>query len=345
MKGLTVIDKFCVSEGALSTEFWPSLIHRKDFQRFVLTTCLARWFNSSSGKYSACVIIMNYKLATSIGCLALAGQVLTANAQLLYSDDFNTGTDANWTRWAPPPATATFSFPTVAGGGLGYEMAAAPGTSSFFTTARVGSYVTGLSVSDFSVSADLVNWTGTDEMQMGVMGRVQSPIDNAGAFPGCYALVYINRFSVRGNGTDQLRLYEFAPGAATFLSDGLGNQGQFGVVAGGSAAPHPGGQYELILSGTGNTFRGQIKDLSTGQFLTFNDGNGNLTDYIHGTDASSAYSSGSAGVLTIPNTLVPGVDTTFDNFSVSAIPEPSSIALTMLGLAAFWSVRRQRPVC
>ncbi|HYL93852.1 MAG TPA: hypothetical protein VEW69_11930, partial [Alphaproteobacteria bacterium] len=58
------------------------------------------------------------------------------------------------------------------------------------------------------MSADLVNWTGTDEMQMGVLARVQAPISNAGAFPGCYALVYINRFSARGNGTDQLRILQ-----------------------------------------------------------------------------------------------------------------------------------------
>ncbi len=284
---------------------------------------------------------MNHKLILSLGCLALAGQVLTASGQVVFSDDFNTGTDPSWTRWIPTGSPVpTFSFPSVPGNGLGYEIAAAPGSSSFFTTARGGSYVTGLNVSDFTVSADLVNWAGTDEMQMGVMGRVQAPVAG-GAFPGCYALVYINRFSVRGSGTDQIRILRLGPNDITFLNDGLGNQGQFGVVAGGSSAPQPGGHYRLSLTATGNSLVGRIMDMSTGLYMTFNDGNGNLTDFIHATDSSALFSSGSAGVFTVPNTLTPGVDTTFDNFSVSIVPEPSAAALAGLGLAILTTLRRK----
>jgi hypothetical protein len=282
---------------------------------------------------------MDNKILLSLGCLAAAGYVFTANGQ--YSDDFNGANDANWTRWVPR-ASATVTFPLLSPGNFGYELADAPGTSSFFTTARVASYVTGLDYSTFTVSADLVNWNGHDEMQMGVLGRVQTPISNAGAFPGCYALVYINRFSVRGSGTDQLRILQLASGAINFINDGLGNQGQFGVVAGGSAAPQPGGQYRLSLTGSGNTFIGRIMDLSTGQFMTFNDGNGNLTDFIHATDPNSTWADGSAGVGTFVNTVTPGVDTTFDNFSVSPVPEPSSIALATLGLAGIWFAQRPR---
>src|SRR5437899_11607612 len=132
---------------------------------------------------------MNIKMLLSIGGLAFAGYVLPANAQP-YSDDFNTATDANWTRWTPR-ATATVTFPMLSPGNFGYELADAPGTSSFFTTARVASYVTGLDYTDFTVSADLVNWNGSDEMQQGGLRRVQAPISNAGGFPGCYSLVYL----------------------------------------------------------------------------------------------------------------------------------------------------------
>ena len=83
-------------------------------------------------------------------------------------------------------------------------------------------------------------------------------------------------------------------------------------------------------------------DMSTGQFMTFNDGNGNLTTMIHGTDPLSSYSSGSAGVLSLVNTLTPGVDTTFDNFTFEVVPEPSSAALAGLGLALFGCLARQR---
>jgi len=266
----------------------------------------------------------NRELMVAVG-LALGAILPARGAQ--YLDDFNSGTDTNWTRWAPPPATATFTFPVLAPGNLGYELAAAPGTASFFTTARVGSYVTGLTIANFQVSADLVTWNGADEMQMGVIARVQSPVNNAGAFPGCYALVYINRFSVRGSGTDQLRILRLGPAEITFLNDGLGNQGQFGVVAGGSTAPRPGGAgYRLIFTGVGNQLRGQLIDRSSGNPMTFNDGNGNLTDFIHATDSNSVFSVGSAGLITIPNTLTPGVDTTFDNFS-AVEPNQSPVAI------------------
>src|SRR5437588_7508608 len=59
-----------------------------------------------------------------------------------------------------PPRSTLFPYTT-----LFRSLADSPGTSSFFTTARVASYVTGLDYTDFTVSADLVNWNGSDEMQ------------------------------------------------------------------------------------------------------------------------------------------------------------------------------------
>src|SRR5438876_1076171 len=156
------------------------------------------------------------KIRTLLAAAALAAISSVSSSGAQYYDNFNAGNDANWTRWAPPPATVTFGFPTVGPGNLGYELAAAPGTGSFFTTARAGSYVTGLSVGDFVVSADLVTWAATNEMQMGVMARVQTPINLAGAMPACYALVYINRFSIRTNGTDQLRILRLGPAEITY---------------------------------------------------------------------------------------------------------------------------------
>ena len=285
---------------------------------------------------------MKIRLITA-SCATLYASIFTATAQLTeYSDDFNTGTDTNWVHWAPPPATASFGFPTnpASAGNSAYELAAAPGTSSFFTTARAGSYVSNLTVQDFLVTVDLVTWAPTNEIQQGVMARVQTPILDAGAFPGTYGFFYINRYTLRTNGTDQLRIYRLGPNDATFLNDGLGGQGQFSNPGpnsgffkdGGSAAPQPGGAgYRLFFYGRGNTFRGQIMDLSTGQFMTFNDGNGNLTNSIHGTDPNSTFATGSAGVITVPNTLTPGTDTVFDNFSAGPIPAvPPTISQTAL---------------
>lgn len=290
---------------------------------------------------------MNSKLLVSFGCLALAGHVVTANAQILYQDDFNTGTDANWTRWAgdnnaAPPAS--FSFPVISAGNLGYQMQDSPGTSSYFTTARVGSYVTGLSMTDGTVYGDLVNYNNSAGYNniMGVMARVQNPVSAGASIPSGYILAFVDRAQSGGGGTDQLRIFKTAVTAngLVFLNDGLGNQGQFGVVAGGSAAPHPGGDYRLEFTLTGSTFIGRIFDVSANAYMTFNDGNGGLTDFIHASDPGTTaipgtYASGSAGFINVPNSVVPGVDATFDNFMV-VVPEPGSLTLLALGMGALY---------
>src|SRR5215204_744846 len=83
------------------------------------------------------VVIMSLKVL-SLGCLALAGYALTANGQ--FSDNFNSGTDTSWTHWGPGPATNNFTFPTISVGNLGYRLESGPGTASFATSARAGSY-------------------------------------------------------------------------------------------------------------------------------------------------------------------------------------------------------------
>src|SRR5207248_1250005 len=158
------------------------------------------------------------------------------------------------------------------------------GTSSFFTTARVGSYVTGLNITDASVMGDLVNYDGSPGMNniMGVMARVQNPITAGASLPSGYILGFVDRFQTGGGGTDQLRIFKTSETAngLVFLNDGLGNQGQFGTVAGGSAAPHPGGHYRLMFNLNGASFQGRIYDLDADAYMTFNDGTGNLTTFI-----------------------------------------------------------------
>jgi hypothetical protein len=71
-------------------------------------------------------------------------------------------------------------------------------------------------------------------------------------------------------------------------------------------------------------------DLSTGLPLLVNDGFGGVTDTIW--SVNNAYTSGSAGVFSVTANGGLPVDPTFDNFSISGVPEPSTLALTGLGL-------------
>src|SRR5438045_3892566 len=96
---------------------------------------------------------MNPKFILSIG-VALTATISNMRAQVLFQDNFNGANDLAWTEWAgdnnaAPPAS--FSFPLLSPGNYGYRMQDWPGTSSYFTTARVGSYVTGLSMIDGAV--------------------------------------------------------------------------------------------------------------------------------------------------------------------------------------------------
>jgi hypothetical protein len=286
--------------------------------------------------------------------LAMAGFVYTATAQ--FSFDFNGGNDPGWTHYAPGGLGQTFTFPgNPAGvGNLAYEITSSTGTGA--NPGRVGSFRMGdPQIPDFTLTTDLINWNNGMSMNMGVMARVQSPLP-AATFPLGYALVYTDRFSSGGGGTDQLRLYKVVSGGLGFMNTTtLGGQtngslGQFGVVAGGSAPPDPSKDYQLVFTGKGNLFTGQIIDKSTGLALTFNDGFGGLTDKIVASDPGAAagfgalYTTGVYGYFGFvgsgAGSLGNNTDATFDNFLI--IPEPSTLTLAGLGLAGFlvWNARR-----
>jgi hypothetical protein len=311
---------------------------------------------SSEDQYrpTASTETMKTKLIVAAGSLAMAGFVYSVNAQISY--DFNGGTDLGWTHYAPAGLNQTFTFPAnpISPGNLAYRLTSDTGTSP--NPGRVGSfYLNGPSIPDFTVRTDLINWNNSMSMNMGVMARVQTPLP-AATFPLGYALIFTDRFSSGAGGTDQLRLYKVVSGGLGFMNTTTlgaqtnGNLGQFGVVAGGSAPPNPSGDYQLVFTGAGNVFTGQIIDKSTGLALTFNDGFGGLTDRLVASDPGAAagfgalYTAGTYGYFGfVGSGTAPGgngTDVTFDNFSV--IPEPSTLTLAGLGLAGFlaWNIRR-----
>jgi hypothetical protein len=290
-------------------------------------------------------------VAVSFGALMLLAAQTWAGP--IISDNFNTGDDG-WSHYAPGSLSQTFSFPAnPADGTDAYRMTSDAGVVG--NPGRVGSFLAGGSaVADFTITTDLINWNNEMSMNMGVMGRVQTPLPGT-TFPLGYALIYTNRASAGGGGSDQLRLYKVISGGLGFMNAGVGLMGQFGTVVGGSAAPNPDGDYQLVFSGFGNLFTGQIIDKSTGLALTFNDGSGGLTDRIIAPDPGvsggfgALYATGAYGYFGFVGSgsgrAGNGIDFTVDNFSITdevSVPEPATLGLLSLGLVGIGLVRRRR---
>ena len=281
--------------------------------------------------------LLTPRMSRSAFRLALGGAAavlltIVPSATQAQTDNFNDGDDVGWTQFAPV-AGSTFTFPASSQGGLGYQLTSPPASPA----GRVGSILTSASpISDFLVTVDLVNWNNSLRQEMGVMARVQS--SPSGLLPTGYSFMYVNRFSAGAGGTDQLRIYRDGAGEHSLLT---GSQGQFNQAPNITPPPNPSlGDYRLVFGGQSSNLWGQIIDLGTGLPMNFSTGAGPLTNTIWAVDAT--YTTGLAGVDSVAGTAGnPSVNPTFDNFTFQAIPEPSTVALTGLGLLglAAWNTR------
>jgi MYXO-CTERM domain-containing protein len=248
-----------------------------------------------------------------LAALALAALLAPPAPAQVFTDDFNDGNDTGWTRYDPltqPPANfppSTWSFP----GGNTYRIQPAQPPSLVAGQARSGSFVSGLSYTDFFVSADLVNWNNTIAQSFGLGARIINP--GLGTTNG-YAFLYDTT-----NG--EFNIYRVTGEQVTSFGEG-------------TSLLTAGNQYRFTLEGVGNTFTGRV----------FNVTNLN-TPLLTVTGTDGQYASGVAGLIVSANAniLGPG-DATFDNYfsSPSPIPEPATWALASLGLASAWAVRRRR---
>lgn len=242
----------------------------------------------------------------SISCLAALASLATAVAQTF---DFNTGSDTGLTRYnplSPFGVGASYSFP----GGDTYQVSV---PSSLPLTGSVGPGRAGAyspaSLTDFTVSVDLVAWNDTLSQGFGPVARVQQP--GLGTTDG-YSFAYITSADVAIIGRYDNEVGTGLNGASITLNPAL--------------------DYRMVFSGTGSTLTGRIYALS--------DLNTPLVT-VSTTDAT--YASGFSGVLVATTVSVPtgASDATFDNLSV--VPEPgeyAAVAGALLGGFALW--RRQR---
>ena len=105
--------------------------------------------------------------------LVLAAAVLLPAAADAQSDNFNSGTDAGWTRYdplAPFGYSTTYSFPDG-----GYRIAA-PGTGDpAVGPGRAGSLREDRTYTSFQLSVDIVNWDTSHDQAIGLLARVTDP--------------------------------------------------------------------------------------------------------------------------------------------------------------------------
>ena len=124
-------------------------------------------------------------------------------------DDFNDRDDAGWTRYDPlgsigyPPAT--FTFPSG-----GYEIASDPPPNFTYGPARAGSFREDLTCTDFSVSADLVDWDNSQAQVIGLFAR-------AGALGIGTTTGYLFHYNVGDTDIGIISVSGEVPGDAVYL--------------------------------------------------------------------------------------------------------------------------------
>jgi len=226
-------------------------------------------------------------------------------------DDFNNGTDTNWTHYNPVSGSA-FTFPAMAGS-VAYTLTSSAGTQS--SPGRIVSYRMDEPVrTKFQVEADLLNWSESKGQYMGVEARVQSPIP-ASDFPAGYALVL--RVSKTGNRQDDKLLIQRINSGTATPTDLNVYPDQGYNINNGANYPAPGGAgYRLVFWSDGSNLKGQVIDKSTGTPLIFYDGISAMTTTLVVPDPGT-YPSGRSGLFSyvrITNGAAQGADPTFDNF-------------------------------
>jgi hypothetical protein len=250
--------------------------------------------------------------------LLISGVTLTHRVHA-QSDNFDTGTDAGWSKITNPNYPATYSFPTDVFGGKAYRLQAAapPGTLGGANTARAVVYRSDRLYTNFYVAADIVGWDSNfaNGQVFGLLARatgIESGLINAVTLT-----VRINHVRDAAGSRGRAQIYGFAAG-------GVGS-----LVAQDYCTLVPGRKYRFVLSAVGNIYKAEIYDLEdlthplasmTGDDAVANSG-------FFGPPLPDPTAGGYSGIYNISlDGSDPTTDTTFDNFVAAELPPNSVIA-------------------
>lgn len=227
-----------------------------------------------------------------------------SNDGMALGDDFNDGDDSapapGWFRYDPFSSVgitgaAEWSFPS----GNTYRLKCAPSLDpGSLGPARVGS-IAPVSLADFCVIADIVDWDDSIRQVAGVMARIRTP--GLGTTTG-YLFTH-DRGTPGDPNSGDMDIVRVTGETGTALS----------TTGDDSIALEPGKKYRLVFTGIGSELRGRVYE------------HPNLTTPVVDISATdSTYTSGAAGLLVVNNavpTYSGGADATFDNFAaLSAEP-------------------------
>jgi hypothetical protein len=166
-----------------------------------------------------------------------------------------------------------------------------------------------LTVTDFSISFSVMNYNPSLVEFFGAAARLVNI--GLGTTSG-YVMGY-------DNGVD---------GIFISLVEGEQSQGPLNGTAYSLIPLVAGDNYQFTFTGYGNSFGGAIYNLGSSTPLAT----------VSGTD--STYASGVVGLLAASETASGVADVTFGSFTV--VPEPSALALLVVGGLALWAVRRRQ---
>jgi hypothetical protein len=239
-----------------------------------------------------------------------------ARAGIFY--DFNNGNDNGLTHYdplAPFGSGSTFTFPVLGPGNDGYRLTSGPSADpAALGPSRVGAVAENTTFTDFRESVDLVGWNNSLEQGFGLVARANNV--GLGTSDAYYLHYNTNVGTTSGLDIDRIDNESVTVSAFTSLNP-----------------LDPSAGYRLVFTGIGAILTGQIFAL------------GDLNDPLATVTLTDAtYQSGFAGVLTTglvggDNT---GADTSFDNFSAQAVPEPSSLVLGSLAIGSLVFARAAR---
>ena len=238
---------------------------------------------------------------------AFSGLFALTAALQAQTDNFDSGTDAGWSKITSANFPATYSFPADSFGGHAYRLQATNATGGG-NTPRVVAYRADRLYTNFFVAADIVAWDTslTNSIVFGLIARGQDI--SSGQINGATFTSRINRFSTSEGSKGQAQIFSFL-----FGSPGIASAQDF------NSTLIAGRKYRFTFTGVGTNYSAPVYDLED---LT------HPLETMSGDDSggpSTFPASGYSGIFNFSYPDSKPVDTTFDNFVAGESP-PTSVS-------------------